>query len=88
MMYWLNRRAGMRLDLGMVVLSVAPAALGGGVWSATAVFLLLAATIPFSRTLVTQDERDLMAEFGQSYLSRLNSYLSPAPKQGEANHAV
>lgn len=88
MMYWINRRAGMRLDLGMVMLSVAPAALGGGVWCATAVFLLLAATVPFSRMLFTQDERDLFAAFGQSYLSRFGSYLSRTRKQGEANHAV
>jgi O-antigen/teichoic acid export membrane protein len=88
MMYWINRRAGMRLDAGMILLSVAPAALGGGVWCATAVFLVLAATVPISRTLLTQDERDLLAEFGQSYLRRLNSYLSPTRKQGEASHVV
>jgi hypothetical protein len=87
-MYWINRRAGMRLDLGTVALSVAPASLGGGVWCATAIFLLLVASVPFSRTLVTQDERDLLASFGQSYLSRLGSYLSRTRKQGEANHAI
>lgn len=88
LMYWINRRVGMRLDLGMVLLSVAPAALGGGVWCATAVFLALAAALPISRTLLTQDERELLAEFGQSYLSRLNSYLSSTRKQGEASHVV
>jgi hypothetical protein len=72
----------------MVVLSVAPAALGGGVWCATAVFLLLAAAVPFSKTLLTQDERDLLTTFGQSYLSRLASYLAWTRKQGEAKHAV
>ncbi len=88
MMYWINRRAGMRLDLGMVALSVAPVALGGGVWCGTAVFLLLAATVPFSRTLVTQNERDLFAAFGQSYWSRLGAYWSRTGKHGEVNHAV
>jgi O-antigen/teichoic acid export membrane protein len=88
MMYWVNRRAGMRLDVGMVLLSVAPAALGAGAWCATAAFLVLAATIPFSRTLFTQVERDLFTEFGQSYLRRLSTYLSPTRKQGEASHVV
>src|SRR4051794_20765983 len=88
LMYWINRRAGMRLDLGMVVLSVAPASLGGGVLCATAVFLLLVVAVPFSRTLVTQDERDSLVAFGQSYWSRLGPYLSRTRKQGEAKHAV
>jgi len=48
----------------------------------------LLAAVPFSKTLLTQDERNLLAAFGQSYLSRLASYLAWTRKQGEANHAV
>jgi PST family polysaccharide transporter len=88
MLYWINRRIGMGLDYGTIALSVAPLALGGGVWCASAVLILLAVLVPFSRTLISQDERDLFAEFGKSYLHRLASYwTSPAEKQG-ATHAV
>jgi O-antigen/teichoic acid export membrane protein len=88
MMVCINRRAGMRLDLGMVALSIAPASLCGGVWCGSATLILLAVLVPFSRTLITQHERDLFAAFGQSYIHRLASYWSRTEEQRETTHAV
>ena len=88
MMYWINRRAGMRLDVGVVALSIAPVALCGGVWCGSATLILLAVLVPFSKTLITEHERDLFAAFGRAYFHRLASYWSRTEKRGETTHAV
>ena len=88
LMYWLNRRAGMHLDPGMIILSVAPLALCGGVWSGSAVLVLLVVLAAFSKRLITQDERTMMTAFAQPYIQRLAPYWSRTTKQGEAGHAV
>lgn len=87
-LYWINHRAGMRLQRGMILLSIAPAALCGGVWCGTAALAVLAAALPFSKTLVTQDERDALAELGQHYLARLSAYWSRPAEQTEPSHAI
>ncbi len=88
LMYWLNHRAGMRLAPGMLVLSIAPLALCGGVWCGTAVLLLLTVLMPFSKYLITLDERVMIAAFVQPYIQRLASYWSPTAEEGEVTHAV
>lgn len=70
-LYWINHRLGMRIDSGMVVLSFAPAAMCAGAMSGTIMFLALAAILPFSKTLLTQQERNQIAEFSNSYKYRL-----------------
>jgi O-antigen/teichoic acid export membrane protein len=61
-LYWINRQAGMRLDPGMIWLSMIPIALSGGAVLATTTLIGLGVFLAFSRTLVSQQERDLLNE--------------------------
>ena len=89
MLYWINHRAGMQLQPGMILLSIAPAALCGGVWCGTAALVLLAASLPFSKTLVTQEERDVDRRVRpSSYLAELAAYWSRRAEQAEPSHAI
>jgi PST family polysaccharide transporter len=67
-LYWLNRREGMELQAGLIILSIAPIALGGGVWAGTAILVALLAIAPFSRTLFNAGERLALAEFARRQL--------------------
>jgi O-antigen/teichoic acid export membrane protein len=87
-LYWINHCAGMQLQMGMLWLSVAPLALCGGVWPATAAFLLLLAVLPFSRTLLSEEERDAIATLGQEYQIKLRAYISRRAEQAEVSHAT
>jgi O-antigen/teichoic acid export membrane protein len=87
-LYWINHRAGMQQSAGMIWLTAAPAALCGGAWCGTAALLGLCAALPFSRTLVTQQERDTIAEFVRDCLSRLKVNWSRRDVPVEASHAV
>ncbi len=87
-LYWINGRAGMRLERGMVLLSIAPAALCGGVWCGTAAVLLIGALLPFSKTLLTPDERMMLAELRQRCLARLNAHWSRPAEIVESSHAI
>jgi O-antigen/teichoic acid export membrane protein len=87
-MYWMNERAGMRLDRGMVLLSIAPAAMCGGVWCGTAAVLIVGAMLPFSRTLITAEERIMLVELVQRYAARLKSHWSRSSKTTEPSHAI
>jgi len=87
-LYWINHSAGMRLQLGMVWLSLAPAALCGGAWYGAAALIMLVGLLPYSRTLVSQDERDTIAAFGREYFAKWSGYWSRNPKPSEASHAI
>jgi O-antigen/teichoic acid export membrane protein len=86
-LYWLNGRTGMRLDRGMVLLSIAPVALCGGAWCGTAAALLIAAALPFSKTLVTSKERAAVVELSQQLQARLRAYWTPSNDK-EPSHAT
>jgi O-antigen/teichoic acid export membrane protein len=86
--YWINGRSGMRLEPGMLLLSLAPAAMCGGVWCGTAAVLLLAVAMPLSKTLITPTERQLIAELATAHLARWSARWSRSPNTVEANHAV
>lgn len=88
LLYWINHRVGMRLDRGTILLSLAPVALCGGVWTASAALIGLAVAVPFSRLLFSQAEYDEFAAFGRSYLDRLAGYWSRPSEPTEASHAV
>jgi len=81
LLFGLNRREGMELQTGLLWLSAAPAALGGGVWlgGTTLVMLLVAAS--FSRTLFTSDERAVMGGFVRHQLDVLLGLLARRPKR-------
>jgi O-antigen/teichoic acid export membrane protein len=87
-LYTLNYRTGMRLQAGMIWLTLAPLALCGGVWPATIVLALVLGAMPFSRTFVTEPERDTIAELFKSYASKLAGYWSPRVEKPEPSHAA
>jgi O-antigen/teichoic acid export membrane protein len=87
-LYWINSRAGMQLQAGMLWLTVAPLALCGGAWAGTVVFVLLLAVLPFSRTLVTQDEREAIIELGRAYVAKFIAYGSRRAEHAEVSHVV
>jgi O-antigen/teichoic acid export membrane protein len=62
MLYWINWLAGMQLQRGMILFTIAPAALCGGAWSGLAALALLGVCLPFSRTLVSSAERESLAK--------------------------
>ncbi len=87
-LYAINRRAGMQIQPGLVWLSLAPIAMCGGAWCGAAVLVVLAAILPFSKTLISPQEREVIAQFGRAFLARLATYRAPQAEQAEASHAV
>jgi PST family polysaccharide transporter len=87
-LYVINHRAGMRIQAGLIWLTIAPAAMCGGVWWGLAALIVLAVVLPFSKTLITQQERDVIAAFGRDLLGRLAAYRSRRVKRVEATHAI
>jgi O-antigen/teichoic acid export membrane protein len=88
MLYWINHQAGMRLEGGMILLSIAPAALCGGAWCGTAALLLVGVMLPFSKALITPSEREMLVDLIRGYLVRIKSYRSSPANVGETSHAV
>lgn len=80
-LYWLNHREGMELQTGLIWLTAAPAALAGGVWVATAVLIALTVLAPFSRSLVSEDERTKLADMVRRQLELLTPYVAKLSKQ-------
>ena len=84
-LYSINRRAGMELQRGMLWLTLAPAALCGGAWSGTAMVAMIVIALPFSKTLITPQERELVREFTQKYLSTWQEWST---RRAAARHAT
>jgi O-antigen/teichoic acid export membrane protein len=87
-LYWINHRVGMRLELGMILLSLAPIALCGGPWCGTAMLVFLTAAMPFSKTLLTPVERRALGEICQSVRARLAASWSNRVQPIESSHAT
>ncbi len=87
-LYWINHAAGMQLQAGTIWLSLAPIALCGGAWCGTAALVVLAATLPFSKTLFNQQERDALRELSYTFLAGLNGRWPRRAKQTEPSHAI
>lgn len=71
-LYWINQRAGMELQAGTIWMTIAPAALCGGIWPAAIAFAVLLTAIPFSKKLLTDAERELLLNFGSGQWKRFN----------------
>jgi O-antigen/teichoic acid export membrane protein len=84
LLYWLNHREGMELDSGLVWLSVAPIALGGGAWLGAAVLVAILIAAPFSRTLFTLDERAMLGAYVRHQSDKAFAFLMRQPKRVEA----
>ncbi len=84
LLYWLNHRAGMDLQSGLIWLTVAPVALAGGAGVGAAVLAIVLFAAPFSRTLVTVGERASLGEFLRQQLEMATSFLTRQPKQVSA----
>jgi O-antigen/teichoic acid export membrane protein len=87
-LYWINGSAGMRLQPGMIWLTVAPAVLCGGAWCATAAVVALAIVMPFSKTLITQEERNSLVELVRAQAGKLSAYWTSRAEPTESSHAV
>jgi O-antigen/teichoic acid export membrane protein len=85
---WINRLAGMRLEPGMIWLTLAPAVLCGGAWCASAAVVALAVVIPFSKTLITQEERNSLVELARAQADKLRGFWSSQAESTEPSHAV
>jgi PST family polysaccharide transporter len=83
-LYWLNNREGMELQPGLLIFSVAPIALGGGVWAGTATLAALTATAPFSRLLFNDNERRALNDFVRHQLEIAQSFISKRTKSLKA----
>jgi PST family polysaccharide transporter len=83
-LYWLNHCEGMELQPGLLILSVAPIALGGGVWAGTTTLLALAAIAPFSRVLINDGERRALDDFLRRQLELAYSFIGKRTKSLEA----
>jgi O-antigen/teichoic acid export membrane protein len=87
-LYWINALAGMRLQRGMIWLTVIPIALCGGAWCATAMLVIVAAALPFSKTLVTAEERVALTEFYQDAVAKLAANWLNRAKPAGSPHAT
>ena len=68
--------------------TIAPAAMCGGGWCGLVGFAAVVAAVPLSRTLVNQQERDMIADFSRKLLGRLTAYRSPSIETAEVTHAI
>jgi O-antigen/teichoic acid export membrane protein len=84
----INRRAGMQIQPGLIWLTIAPAAMCGGTWCGLAGLVVVLAALPFSKTLINQNERDEIAAFVRQLVGRLAIYRASRVQAGEAGHAV
>jgi O-antigen/teichoic acid export membrane protein len=87
-LYFLNRRLGMQIQPGLLWLTIAPAAMCGGAWCGLAGLAVVAVAMPLSKTLINQQERDMIAEFGRNLLGRLPACRSPRVEAAEVTHAI
>jgi O-antigen/teichoic acid export membrane protein len=87
-LYAINRRAGMQIQPGLVWLTIAPASMCGGTWCGMAGLAVVLAALPFSRTLINQQERDEIAAFIRQLIGRLATHRSSRIQAQEASHAV
>ncbi len=74
-LYWINKRAGMELQAGTIWMTIAPAALCGGMWPAAIVLAVLVIAVPFSNKLLTSAERELLLDFGRGQWEQLKDML-------------
>ena len=70
----------MELDSGLVWLSFAPIALGGGAWRGAAVLVAILVAAPFSRTLFNADERAMLGGYLRHQLDNLAALLWKQPQ--------
>jgi polysaccharide transporter, PST family len=87
-LYVINHRQGMQIQPGLIWMSLAPASMCGGVWCGLAGLTVLAVLLPFSRTLITQPERDEIGAFVQQFIAKLTAYWSARRETAEAGHAI
>jgi O-antigen/teichoic acid export membrane protein len=87
-LYGINQRAGMRLQPGMICLTILPAVLCGGALCATMAMVALIISLPFSKTLFTQDERESLVQLARTQLEKVNDYWLRSDEPTEPSHAV
>jgi O-antigen/teichoic acid export membrane protein len=88
MLYWINHTAGMQLQRGMLLLSIAPLSLCGGAVCGTVALVIVTVALPFSKTLVTPDERVEIRQMIGQLLGRWNAYRLRSIAPQETVHAI
>jgi O-antigen/teichoic acid export membrane protein len=81
LLYWLNRREGMELHSGLLWLSAAPVALGGGAWLGAAALVAILIAAPFSRKLFTSNERAMLGGYLRQQFDIVTAFLMRHPKR-------
>jgi hypothetical protein len=87
-LYLINARAGMQLQPGMVLLSLAPAALSCGPTIASFALMVVAFAVPFSKTLLTADERRALNDLGCAALNKFTTGWARPAEHAEPSHAI
>jgi O-antigen/teichoic acid export membrane protein len=87
-LYLINSRAGMQLQPGMVLLSLAPAALSCGPAIASFALMVVAFAVPFSKTLLTADERRALNDLGRAALNKFTTGWARPAEHAEPSHAI
>jgi polysaccharide transporter, PST family len=70
-LYAINHHVGMKLEPGVLWLSLAPAAMCGGVWVGAVTLLAIAAALPWSKTLLTHSDREMIWQMLDELRSRI-----------------
>ncbi len=74
-LYYLNHRNGMKLQFGVVWLSLSLAALSGGLLLSAIVLVALLAALPWSRTLVSNAERKVIGRLVDDVKNRWHDFV-------------
>lgn len=86
-LYAINHAAGMQLKSGMLWLTLAPVTLGCGVWVATAALVAILVRLPFSQSLITPVERDILTSLFAKYWTTCQRLWSKRQSRA-AQHAT
>jgi O-antigen/teichoic acid export membrane protein len=83
-LYAINHRTGMKLDAGVALFSLSLGAMCGGVWVAVVALVVLVAVLPWSKTLLTDEERSTIAQLVTEFRIRISELVIRRSKQSEA----
>jgi polysaccharide transporter, PST family len=71
-LYGINHHVGMKLEPGVLWLSLAPVAMCGGVWIGSITLLAIATVLPWSKTLLTFSDREMIGQLLGEVYSRIS----------------
>jgi polysaccharide transporter, PST family len=87
-LYVINRTAGMKIQSGLIGLSLLPVAMCGGALCGSLALVAVTAALPFSKTLLNAQERGVIGGIYREFIDRIAAYRSPRIETAEASHAL